>query len=157
MKTKEIFFARATRSAYYVLVLPHVVLATLFFITFCWKGGVEGIIAMWPVVVGFLSMGVGFFIWLKGMYLKITDDRFIYRNGVYQTQSLFLDEISKITLGYEYFKNIGRKASVPRYIVIPKDKSRNPIVINIKPFSLEDLRKFYKVMENEIEKRKRSK
>ena len=112
---------------------------------------------MWPVVVGFLSMGVGFFIWLKGMYLKITDDRFIYRNGVYQTQSLFLDEISKITLGYEYFKNIGRKASVPRYIVIPKDKSRNPIVINIKPFSLEDLRKFYKVMENEIEKRKRSK
>lgn len=113
-----------------------------------------GLIAMWPAVAVFVTIGVGFFIWLKGLYLKITEDRFVYRNGIYQTQFLYLDEISEISLGYEYFKNIGQKASVPRYIVIPKDKARNPIVINIKPFTLEDLRKFYNIMKSEIEKRK---
>ena len=153
MKTSEIFFARATRSAYYVLVLPHIILALISSISIYFLRPDIPFEGIKPAFV-FLFIGMAFFIWLKGLYLKITEDRFIYRNGIYQTQSLYLDEISEITLGYEYFKNIGQKASVPRYIVIPKDKARNPIVINIKPFSLEDLRKFYKIMEREIEKRK---
>lgn len=57
MKTKEIFFAKATRSAYYVLVLPYLFLATLGSIILYWKTGVDGIISMWPAILGFCIIG----------------------------------------------------------------------------------------------------
>jgi len=97
-------------------------------------------------------MSLGFYIYFKGFYLKLTNNSLIYRDGCYRKHELYFNEIEDIDWGSAHFENIGNAVSVPRLIVFPKDKCQAELVINIRVFGFKDAVGFYNEVKRAIGK-----
>lgn len=91
------------------------------------------------------SAGVGllFWLWLRGFKLAISDGRLEYRDGLFRTERINLDEISTVKDEWVGWSFLGRSIRIPRTVVLSKD-GRKAIWINTKPFGRRD---FYRILE----------
>ncbi len=135
--------AKSSKSSYFALCSVFYILGILTFFSDVLRG-VGGSIGATIVLLG---TGTGLLIWLNGHRIRITETQLCHRNGLYQTRKCDLSEISLVKVETVQFERFRRDLGIPKIVVRFRDKSMSPILINPKPFSLDDLGTFWEIME----------
>lgn len=135
MKTHvdRIFSARASRAGYIVFGIIYFPMFLAYIYGFF--NGRSGN-AKSSILIPFALL-LGTYTWLLGFRIRITSDRFEYRDGLWQWHRCPLNEISGVKHAWVEFKNLGRTLKMPRMVVSRYDRPETPILINLKPFSRE--------------------
>ena len=102
--------------------------------------------ALPPAFLSFSVSGL-FAFWLLGHRIRISGTHFLHRNGLYQTRKCDFSEIKLVKVETVQFERFRRDLGIPKIVVRFHDKSISPILINPKPFALDDLGTFWEIME----------
>ena len=84
------------------------------------------------------------FFWLRGFRLFLNHDRIEYRDGLYRSFILALDDISDVKNSWVERSRLGRKLSLPRLLLVYAP--RKHIAVNTKPFRRQDLQVIMQVL-----------
>jgi hypothetical protein len=86
------------------------------------------------------------FLWLNGFQIEITKNIVIYRDEYYSTKKMLRSEIKHVEVKS---MSLGRFSimPIPCLVFIPIDENQEPILINIKPFSPNDLSKLFELFD----------
>jgi hypothetical protein len=75
----------------------------------------------------------------------VTNEELIYRDGFYREKRVFLKNIECSTIKPMIFGRFSR-IPIPCLVVTPIDSNQEPIMLNIKPFSPNDLSKLFELL-----------
>jgi hypothetical protein len=131
---------KAATSAYVVLGAPSLLMAIICGIT-AWKqpekgAGLAGIL----FVVTLLWV-----LWVRGFRICITGQQLKYRDGFYRYITIPLQQVKEVKSTWVQWNTFGRHLKVPR-LIVRYGAGDDFIVINPKPFRLEDLRRVVDVL-----------
>ena len=131
---------KAAKSAYVVLGAPSLLMAIICGTT-TWKHPEKGIgLAGILIVVTVLWV-----LWVRGFRICITGELLKYRDGLYRSITVPLQQIKEVRATWVQWSTFGRHLKVPR-LVVRYGGSDDFIVINPKPFRLQDLRRVVDVL-----------
>jgi hypothetical protein len=130
----SVFQARAAVSAYIVLAGIWFLLAFLFLALFLSKHRPgTGAAVVVPLGVGMFWVG-----WLRGFRLDVGQKNLSYRDGLYRTTVVPLNEIRDAKNAWIEWRILTCSLRVPR-LVIAFGSKRNQLAINAKPFRRKDI------------------
>jgi len=142
MEKKQVF--RAAFSAYVALSSIWAILTIVSFYGFSKDQQVKSLL----IALSFLSFTLAWWAWLWGFKITITDSYLECRDGLYKRHRVKLEDIKVIKHGWVSVINFGKTITVPRIIIVPKDRKQPKIWINPKPFKGRDLRYLYALPAN---------
>ena len=126
----------------YAALSSYIVLSGIYFILafgygiLSWKRpglGLENIGIM------LFMIGVLWVVWLRGFRIRITSDKFEYRNGFHRSTIVPLSEIKDTKHSWIEWKLLGRHLQIPR-LIVTYGAHAECVIINTKPFSKQEAR-----------------
>lgn len=128
--------ARASYSAYVALWAAWFILA-LINIALYLKNRPPGV---GTTIIILLLVGVGWITWLRGFRIAISDERLAYRDGLYKSITIPLDEVCNAKMGWTEWQILTRILKVPR-LLVTYGANDEVLAINAKPFHRKDIKR----------------
>lgn len=141
-KPKEI---RATFKSYIILCSIWVILTILYSLLY-YKNPNQGFETGGLVAGGVALLWI---IWLRGFRLRVTKDYFEYRDGLFRSYKLHLNEIINVQTAWVEWKLITRKIRMPRIAVKARSEEKS-VLINPKPFNPKEISMVCNILKSEI-------
>lgn len=137
-----VFHARASPSGFIVFGVLYAPICILYLVLLA-KGKLHG--QALAVFVPWLLL-IPTYVWLLGFRIRITMDRFEYRDGLWRLHSCPRNLVRSCKVRWLEFRNLGRVLQFPRLVIQCNGGSDDRIVINPKPFSREAIKRVKEIL-----------